>query len=105
MIFESRAKMNKQYRLLFSIFVLAFLFITAGQAQDLVKQEQKSRQARQNPKPILTEEVEPEVVQESSDELMRRTITNLSEQIDKLTIEVRKMRQDSERTSTVMELL
>jgi hypothetical protein len=102
---KAGAKMNKPYRLLSSIFVLAVLFITATQAQDLVKQQQKSKAARQNQKPIPTEKIEPEVVQETPDELLRRTITNLSEQIDKLTVEVKKMRQDSERTSTVMELL
>jgi hypothetical protein len=102
---KAGAKMNKPYRLLSSIFVLAVLFITAAQAQDLVKQEQKSKAARQNQKPTPTEKIEPEVVQETPDELLRRTITNLSEQIDKLTTEVKKMRQDSERTSTVMELL
>jgi hypothetical protein len=102
---KSGAKMNKQYHLLTSLFVLTFLFINVGQAQDLIKQEQKSKSARQNPKPVPIEKIEPEVVQETSDELLRRTITNLSEQIDKLTVEVKKMRQDSERTSTVMELL
>jgi hypothetical protein len=97
--------MNKQSHLLSGIFVLAFVLVTGVQAQDLRQQGQKSKAARQNQKPVATEKIEPEVVQEPPDELMRRTITNLSEQIDKLTVEVKKMRQDSERTSTVMELL
>jgi hypothetical protein len=98
-------KMNKHNRLLSIILMVAFLCITTTHAQDLPRQEQKPKPTRQNPKAADTEKIVPEVVQESSDELLRRTITNLSEQIDKLTVEVKKMRQDAERTSTVMELL
>jgi hypothetical protein len=95
----------KPYQLLSSILVAALLFIASARAQELIKQEQKSSPLRQAQKPITADKPEVEVVLESSDELLRRTITNLSEQIDKLTAEVKKMRQDSERTSTVMELL
>src|SRR5688500_10068909 len=97
--------MNQHNRPLSIILMVAFLFITTTHAQDLPRQESKSKPARQNPKPADIEKSEPEVVQQTSDELLRRTITNLAEQIDKLTGEVKKMRQDSERTSTVMELL
>jgi hypothetical protein len=95
----------KPYPFRASIFAIAFVLTVSAQAQDLTRQEQKSKPARQNQRPVVTEKIEPEVVQESPDELLRRTITTLSEQIDKLTGEVKKMRQDSERTSTVMELL
>lgn len=97
--------MNRQDHLLSTIFVVVFLFIATTQAQDLTRQESRSKSARQNQKAANIEKTEPEVVQETSDELLRRTITNLSEQIDKLTVEVKKMRQDFERTSTVTELL
>lgn len=95
----------KPYPFRASIFAIAFVLTVSAQAQDLTRQEQKSKPGRQNQRPVVTEKIEPEVVQESPDELLRRTITTLSEQIDKLTGEVKKMRQDSERTSTVMELL
>ena len=92
-------------RLLSGIFVLAFLCGLTAQAQDLTRQGQKSRPARQNQTPIPADTNEPEVAQETSDELLRRTLVKLSEQIDKLTVEVTRMRQDSERTSTALELL
>lgn len=95
----------KPYRLFSSVLVAAWLFIASAQAQALIKQEQKSSPQRQAQKPVSGEKPEPEVVQESSDEQLRRTLANLSEQIDKLTAEVKRMRQDSERTSTIMELL
>jgi hypothetical protein len=97
--------MNKPNCLLSTIFVVAFLFTATTHAREMIGQETKSKPARQNQKAANIEKIEPEVVQETPDELLRRTITNLSEQIDKLTVEVKKMRQDSERTSTVMELL
>jgi hypothetical protein len=86
--------------------VLAALLLIAGaQARQLTRQEQKAKPLGQAQRPISSEKPEPEVAQESSEEQLRRTLTNLSEQIDKLTAEVKRMRQDSERTSTVMELL
>jgi hypothetical protein len=97
--------MMKPQRLFSTIAAAALLFIAGTQAQSLNRQEQKSKPPTQIQKPISSEKPEPEVVQESSEELLRRTITNLSEQIDNLTAEMKKMRQDSERTSTVMELL
>src|SRR5687767_9381510 len=105
MISEAGAKMNRQNPLLSILFVAAFSGVATTQAQDLVRQETKSKPAAQNQRAANIEKIVPEVAQETSDELFRRTITNLSEQIDKLTVEVKKMRQDAERTSTVMELL
>ncbi len=102
---KQEQKMNKPVPLLSIILVVSFLFTTTIHAQALPGQAPRSKPARQNPKAANIEKIEPEVVQETSDELLRRTITGLSEQIDKLTVEVKKMRQDSERTSTVMELL
>jgi hypothetical protein len=96
----------KPYPICSAILVLAFLSGGSVRAQDPNPQEQQARPPRQNQRPATPEKVEPQVVvQESSEEQLRRTITNLSEQIDKLTGEVKKMRQDAERTSSVMELL
>jgi hypothetical protein len=96
----------KPYPICSAILALAFLLSGSVRAQDSNRQEQQARPPRQNQRPTTPEKAEPQVVvQESSEELLRRTITNLSEQIDKLTGEVKKMRQDAERTSSVMELL
>jgi chromosome segregation ATPase len=84
------------------IFASAFFFVATSQAQDLNKQTTKP--VRQTPKVVGPEKVEPEVVQETSEELLRKAITTLTEQVDKLTAEVKKMRQDSERNSTLLEL-
>lgn len=94
--------MIKRPSLLTMIFASAFFFVATSQAQDLNKQTTKP--VRQTPKVVGPEKVEPEVVQETSEELLRKAITTLTEQVDKLTAEVKKMRQDSERNSTLLEL-
>ncbi|MEW6125602.1 MAG: hypothetical protein AB1757_00950 [Acidobacteriota bacterium] len=88
--------------------ITLFIFLTAGLtgafAQSQNTQEQKPRAPRQQTKPVADEK--PEVtVEETSEQLLRRTLDSLSEQIGKLASEVQRMRQETERNSTMLELL
>jgi hypothetical protein len=96
-----------------SLFPIILLFALAlsvnARAQEKTQQESKTRPARPTQKATAeekaAEKITPEVVaQESSEEALRRALTNLSEQLDKLTLEVKRMRQESERNSTTLEL-
>lgn len=87
-----------------TLFLFLTLGVTGAYAQNPNPQEQKSRTQRPPTKPP-TEEKPEVVVEETSEQLMRRTLDNLSEQIGKLSVEVQRMRQETERNSTMLELL
>jgi chromosome segregation ATPase len=93
-----------------SPFAILFLLVLSlginARAQEVTRQDPKSKPPQaQSAKPASQEKVLPEVaIQESTDEALRRTLTGLAEQIDKLSLELKKMRQESERHSTLLEL-
>ena len=79
-------------------------------AQEPVRQEApaKPRQTRSAQKPRagdVVEKSEPASQIRESDEAMRRTLTDLSTQINALADELRMFRRETERTSRLMELL
>ena len=94
----------KQARFITALITLAITFAAAGQsfAQEPVRPE-KPRPARplQRPAP----QPEPEVIQETSEEAMRKALNTLADQIGALTIEVQKLRLETERSSLTLELL
>jgi chromosome segregation ATPase len=97
--------MNQPHSRFAILFLLVSFFSLNAGAQEMTKQEAKSKSAQQNPRGAKEEKVLPEVVvPESSDDILRRALTNLSEQIDKLASEVKRLRQESERNSTLLEL-
>jgi hypothetical protein len=93
------------------LFFIATLLVTGGsvctdaRAQDPTKPQPRPRTTQQQPKVTMEEKPEPEVVQETNEQILRRAIDNLSSQVGKLTLEVQRMRQETERNSTMMELL
>ncbi len=93
-----------QARFITVLMTLAITFAAAGQsfAQEPARQE-KPRPARPPQRPAT--EPEPEVIQETPEEAMRRTLTTLTDQIGALTIEVQKLRLETERSSLTLELL
>jgi chromosome segregation ATPase len=81
----------------------------AGRAQEVKKQEPIARPkaARPNQKPAdeEAEKIDVAATQESVEAALRRSITGLSDQIGLLTTEVKRLREESEHSSIVMELL
>ena len=73
-------------------------------AQEPPKQE-RPRITQQQPKVTPGEKTEPVAEPETTEQILRRSIDNLSDQVGKLTLEVQRMRQETERNSTMMELL
>ena len=98
----------KRARLLTVLFILAIISSVAGQisAQEPPKQERPrtSRPARQ-PAQESTEKPESEPVLETTEEVLRKTLTGLSDQMGALTTEVQKLRREMERSSLTLELL
>ena len=94
----------KQARFIIGLMTLAITFAATGQsfAQEPARQE-KPRPARPPQRPAP--EPEPEVIQETPEEAMRRTLTTLADQIGALTLEVQKLRLETERSSLTLELL
>ena len=79
-------------------------------AQEPVRQDApaKPRQTRSAQRPLagdVVEKTEPASQTRESDEAMRRTLTDLSTQINSLADELRMFRRETERTSRLMELL
>jgi ATP-dependent Lon protease len=93
-----------------SALVAAVVFSISTFAQEPVKQDApaRSRQTRPALKPLAgdtVEKSEPASQTRESDEAMRRTLTDLSTQINSLADELRTFRRESERTSRLIELL
>jgi chromosome segregation ATPase len=82
--------------------ILAFISL---QAFIVTAAAQEPRPAQQKPPPAQVEKTEPEPVTQTSDESLQRAITRLTDQIGMLTVEVRKLRVENERTSQTIELL
>ena len=94
----------KRARLIIALIILA-ITVTApvrGFAQEPAKQE-KPRPARpiQRPAP----QPEPDVIQQTPEEAMRQMLSTLADQIGALSIEVQKLRLETERSSLTLELL
>ncbi len=93
------------------LFLIATLWVWAGSmasatgAQNPPNQQQRPRTTQPQPKVTVEEKSEPQVVQETNEQILRRAIDNLSDQIGKLNLEVQRMRQETERNATMMELL
>lgn len=94
----------KQARFIIALMIIAVTALADGQcfAQEPTRQE-KPRPARPVQKPAPQPETE--AVPETSEEAMRRTLTTLADQIGALTIEVQKLRLETERSSLTLELL
>jgi TolA-binding protein len=95
----------KRLFLIATLLVTVALVCTVAEAQDPPKPQQRPRPTQQQPKVTLEEKTEPEIVQETNEQILRRALDNLSDQVGKLTLEVQRMRQETERNSTMMELL
>ncbi|MBI3650670.1 MAG: hypothetical protein HY231_06435 [Acidobacteria bacterium] len=90
--------MNTRYRLLMIFFTLMLWSFSVA------AQQSKPRHPKPQAKPLPEEKAEPVVAPESHEEALRRVLSKLSEQIDTLALEVKKMRQETERNSTLLEL-
>lgn len=94
------------------IFILAIALISILAATGIARQQPKQEPTA---KPRVTkpaqkaddaeEKVDVEPVQPSQEELMRRSLDDLSAQINQLTTEVQRLRRENERNSDVMQLL
>jgi len=95
--------MTKRFILLL---LLGALISSTSLAQEPAKPESQSRQQRQPQRqPVVEVPAEPQAETESTDVAMRKVLTELSEQVGKLSVEIRKTRLDGERNSTMLELL
>ncbi|HJQ67596.1 MAG TPA: hypothetical protein VKA70_01385 [Blastocatellia bacterium] len=98
----------KRARLITVLFILAMTAPASSRvfAQEQPKQERPrtSRPARQ-PAQEAAEKQEAEPVIETTEEVLRKTLTGLSDQMGTLTTEVRKLRLEMERSSLTLELL
>ncbi len=95
----------KRLFLIATLLVTVALVCTVADAQDPPKPQPRPRPTQQQPKVTVEEKTEPEIVQETNEQILRRALDNLSDQVGKLTLEVQRMRQETERNSTMMELL
>ena len=90
--------------LLMTMFLIVGVSTASGAyAQETTKQE-RPRTTQAQPKVTLEQKAEP-AVEETNEQILRRAIDNLSTQLGKLTLEVQRMRQETERNSTMMELM
>jgi hypothetical protein len=87
-------------RSLVAVLAVAF-FVMPCAAQEQKKQD--PRPAQKNPQ--SQEVVEPEKQQPTTEEAMRLAISGLANQVGLLTSELRKLRQENERNSNLLELL
>jgi predicted nucleic acid-binding Zn-ribbon protein len=87
-------------RSLVAVLAVAF-FVIPGAAQEQKKQD--PRPAQKNPQ--AQEVIEPEKQQPTTEEAMRLAISGLANQVGLLTSELRKLRQENERNSNLLELL
>ena len=76
---------------------------SAGGQEPVRPASQTKAQPAQKPGEQIPEGQEQAV--EGSDEALRRVISGLAEQIDELKLEVRKLRQETERSSTTLEIM
>ena len=95
----------KRLFLIATLLVTVAFVCTVADAQDPPKPQPRPRPTQQQPKVTVEEKTEPEIVQETNEQILRRALDNLSDQVGKLTLEVQRMRQETERNSTMMELL
>ena len=98
----------KRARLITILFILSITASVAGQAfaQELPKQERpRTSRPAQRPAQETTEKPESEPVLETTEEVLRKTLTGLSDQMGTLTTEVKKLRLEMERSSLTLELL
>ena len=98
----------KRARIITLLFILAIITSATEQAfaQEPPKQE-RPRAARpaQRPAQETVEKPESEPVTETTEEVLRKTLTGLSDQMGALTSEVQKLRREMERSSLTLELL
>ena len=91
---------------IFYLFLLTAILAVVALAQEPVKPEPKQRNQRQpQHQPVVEIPAEPQAEPETTDAAMRKVLTELSEQVNKLTVEIRRTRLDGERSSTMLELL
>jgi chromosome segregation ATPase len=91
----------------FAITLIASL-ATTGVAEQQPKQEPAAKPRATKPAQKAAEadeKIEVEPAQPSQEELMRRSLDDLSAQINQLTSELQKLRRDNEHNSDVMQLL
>lgn len=100
--------MKKLSGLIAGMFMMLTL-VTGGIAQERQAQEPgaKARPARPDQKPTgePAESADPQRETETQEEALRRALAELSQQMGLLASEMRKLRQESERTSMTLELL
>ncbi len=95
--------MNKR---IFLLFLLVAVGATSSQAQEPVKPEPRTRNQRQPQRqPVVEIPAETQAEPESADVVMQKILATLAEQVNKLTVEIRKTRLDGERNSALLELL
>lgn len=91
---------------IFYLLLLTAILAAVALAQEPVKPETKQRNQRQPQRqPVVEIPAEPQAEPESTDAAMRKVLTELSEQVNKLTVEIRRTRLDGERSSTMLELM
>jgi hypothetical protein len=90
----------------FAISLIPGLAVASASAQEPGKPAPKEKaQPPSEPKPSANAATEQEQAVEGSEEALRRAISGLTEQVGELKLEVRKLRQESERSSTTLELM
>jgi chromosome segregation ATPase len=101
-------KHTRTISVLFAALVAVGL-VDLSQAQEVKRQEPAARPKAappgQKPAGEAVGQEDAAVTQESTEAALRRSITGLSDQISILTSEVKRLREESERSSVVMELL
>ncbi|HXG66766.1 MAG TPA: hypothetical protein VNO70_16815, partial [Blastocatellia bacterium] len=100
--------MKKLSRLIAGMLMMLAL-VRGGGAQERQAQEPgaKARPARPNQQPVSepAESADPQREMETQEEALRRALAELSQQMSLLASEMKKLRQESERTSMTLELL
>ena len=99
--------MAKQLLLSSTLFLFLLGAAPNGYSQDRVQEKPRPGAAQKGAQPVpKAADEEPAVASDQSTEVaLNRAILFLSQQITELTKEVKKMRQESDRNSTVLELL
>lgn len=88
------------------LFLSTMILAAVALAQEPVKPEPKTRNQRQPQRqPVVEIPAEPQAEPESTDATLQKVLSALSEQVGKLTVEIRRTRLDGERNSTNLELL
>jgi len=79
--------------------------VSAGAQESGKPAPREKAQPTSETKPPASPVVEQEQAVEGSEEALRRAISGLTEQVGELKLEVRRLRQESERSSTTLELM